>query len=690
MRLREYWAPLWAAARRRPRLSAGLCVALVLCLLVLRSCRRGGAEQREYYDSTRVRRGPVHFVLRESGTLSPREPILVKSVFNGTLQWIIEDGAWVHKGEKLFVVSEEDELQRVTERRNDLVNARHELRLARARRAHAAELEARKLKTARRNCELEQIRYRILTTTPKGGTELVRLHEQLVPLEKETNEVRARYEHAQDAYQLAQDAYLDALDAWQAARDKILQTQTRIDEYRAELDEDPERMQAHALVKREQTVKKLTAAEQAQTEARAAIPGLQKKLEAARQARERMRVPRDEIAGTLRAREEQEKEIYIQLEIEKRGVPLAQLQLDEKAARLSLQEAQRKLESGRKAFEAGSISRAALDALEAAVKTAESRLRIVEQKVKIAAAPLPPEALAEARMKRERAEAAAANAQQAHDRALKILDTEIRMFEARLQRLSEDIDYRSRSFPAIIESNLAFARKEMELLDQDETQRRQELETEIARLEQELAEAQKNPPNVATALVDGIAHVRFRGDRPLQAGDAVREEDVNVRLYPPENMEVRACVNEVNLRRVRRGMPVRVFVPALAKRLDGQIYQIAGVGKDKLEAFSRWNRTLFADVTEFDIRVQLTETTPEFRQGMTVMVEILIEEKPDVLWLPIGAVQERNGKYAVLTGRRRAPRRLQIEGVPFAEDTFIVSSGLAEDDAVYLPRVRNL
>ena len=75
---------------------------------------------------------------------------------------------------------------------------------------------------------------------------------------------------------------------------------------------------------------------------------------------------------------------------------------------------------------------------------------------------------------------------------------------------------------------------------------------------------------------------------------------------------------------------------------------------------------------------------------MTVMVEILIEKQADVLWLPIGAVQEQDGRYSVLTGRKRSPRRRQIEGRPFAEDTFIVDDGLSQDDSVYVPRVRNL
>ncbi|MBN1672785.1 MAG: HlyD family efflux transporter periplasmic adaptor subunit [Kiritimatiellae bacterium] len=675
---------------RRRKTILGVCAALALGWLWAKGCSRESARMRQTYDAERVRRGDLRFVLREAGELSPREPILVKSNHRGTLQWIVEDGSWIEKRARLFIVSEDEELKRVTEQRDELLNARQELRLARVKREHSAEIEARKLQSAQRACELERIRYRILTSKPEGGDALIQVHTRLVALEEETNRIRTEYEKAQAAYQAAQDTYLDALDAWQAQKDNILHVQTRIDEYRVEKDRPTDKMQVHELKKHEETAAKLEAAEQELAKLRADLPALLEKLKAAEQARDREKAPRDQAAARLAEREAQEKDIYIQLEIEKRGAQLAQLRLDEEADALTLAEAQRKYKAGQDAFEAGSISRSALDALEADMKTAESRLRIARQKIKIAEEPLPPEALAEATMKLERAEANARNAQEVHDRAMQILDTEIRMLETRVKRLAEDIDYRSRSFPAIIESNLEFARKELELLDEDETARQDPLKAEIARLDEQLRLAQEQPPNIAIAPVSGIANVRQRDSRPLQAGDDVNEEDVVVRLSPPENMEVCAQVNEVNLKQVNKGMKVRVRIPALDTAIDGEIYQVAGVGKDKLEDFSRWGAVLFADVTQFDIRVKLDRTDPGFRQGMSVMVEILVAERPNALWLPLGAVRQADGRFFVLTGRVRRPKQTEIQGEPFAEDCFVVKTGLKEGDTVYVPRVRNL
>ena len=643
-----------------------------------------------YYTTEEVRRGDVQFVLRETGMLFPREPVLIKTKWHGMLKWIVEEGSWVEKGETVFVVSEDEELKKVTELRTQLLGARQELKLAKMKREHAEETERRKLDAAQRSHELQQIRYEILTAQPKGGTELIRIHEQLVPLEKETAKVRRQYEIAQVRYQTAQDAYLDSLDAWQAQRDKILQVQAKIDEYSAEEDRDTETMQPKELEKHQEKMQKLKDAKDEIEKLRNDMPERTSGLKDARSARNKAKAPRDEVAAVLSGREAKEKGLYIQLEIEKRGVSLANLRLDEKGAQRSLVEARRKYENAKSSFDAGSVTKSFVEDLEAKMKTAQSQLRIVEQKIKIAERPPPPEELAEAHTKLERAKANAENAQEVYERALEILDTEIEMLEAKVKMLDANIERRSRTFPTIIESNLEFSRKELALLDDDETERRKEIEEDLGRLEKQLEEVSKNPPNIAKAPVSGIARLRRRGRDPLKAGDEVWEEDANVMLYPPENMEVMAKVNEVNLKHLKRGMKAKLIVPSL-KGFDtsGEIYQIAGVGKDKFEEFSRWYKASFADVTQFDIRIRLEEADPGFRQGMTVMLEIVIDEQKDVLWLPLSAVNTEGGKPRVLTGRADSPVEKAISGEVFGDDRFVVAEGLSEGEKVLVKRRRN-
>ena len=647
------------------------------------------APQEFYYVSQTVRRGDLEHVLRETGMLFPKEPVVLKSNHEGNIKWVIEEGSWVEKGEVIYILSDDEELKRVTELRTRLLNARQELKLARMKRSHASEVERRKLAAALRAYDLESIRHRILNTTPKGGGELIRIHEALVPLEKATRQIRDEYENAQFNYQKAQDKYLDALDAWQGQRDRILQVQAKIDEFAVDKEKDPEKLQQDELKKYRQNMEKLAESEKELESLRSKLPEFTQRARETKAMRDETRPPRDKSLKILREREQKEKELFIRLEIEKRGVELEKLKYDEEIARLNLAEARRKYENGKKAFESGAMSRAALEGLEAKMKGEESKLKIVEQKIKIAERPPEPEVLAEAKMKLQRAKASAESAKKVHDRALKILDTEIALLEARVEKLESDIEHRSADFPALIESNMDFARKELALLEEDETERRKAIEDEIKRLESRLETAKENPPNVARTPVSGIVELREYRGRPIQAGDQVDEQDANAMVYPPQNMEVMAKVNEVNLQHIEKGMKVIVTVPALNIECSGAVHSIAGVGKDKFADYSKWWKTSFADVTQFDIRVSLDKTYTEFRQGMTVMVKIALEERDDVTWLPAGVVSQEGKAFAVLVGSPENLQKRKISGAFFGDDWFVIDKGLAEGETVLTKRRRN-
>ncbi len=689
--------PLRSAHRRRFLILACAAGAAVILLITLR--RRDPPS--EYFLRETVHRGEIHRVLREAGTLVPREAVLVKCPFNAALQFIVDDGTWIDKGGKLFTLTDDEELKRVADDRSRLLGLRQELRLARMRRANAGQTEDRKLAAAKRARELEGVRYRIITATPAGGGELIRLHEKLLPHEAETAKVRLRYEDAQDSYQTAFDAHLDALDALQASRDSALRAQARVDELSAAAATAPENLKAEEREQREQALKGLATARAELDALQTAIPELAKKLIAARESRDRAKEPRDQAAQELAAREADEREDLIRIEIEKRGVQAELLRLDEESKRIGLAESERKRDQGRLGFADGALSRSALDDLEAQAESAKSQLGIVTEKLAIAERPAAPEALAEAKMKLDIADARAERAQLAHDRALAILDKEVDVLVARVDGLGGAIDQRSSRFPALIESNIDFARKELAALEEDareggtaeDAKRRAEVEAEIARMVEQLATAKEDPPNSAKAPVSGIVKVKWddEGGRPKQGGDKVYEEDVLIEIFPPENLEVVAKVNEANISLLAVGMPAEVEFPSLGNgRCSGEIYRVSGVGRDKFADYNDgWNKASFADVTQYEVRCRLGETRADFRQGMTAMVSVRLDARKDALWLPLGAVTRAGDAWTALVGDDRSQSVRTITGEPYGDDAFIVAGGLAEGDTVLCRRTRN-
>lgn len=658
----------------------------VVAALALAAVLAGGRGQRgPWYEAVTAQRGEVRSLLHEAGELAPRDPLLVKVPFNGRVSFVIEDGAWVEQGATLLVIGEDDEVKRLTDDRGQLVGAQQELRLAMLRREQADGAEAQKVTAALRALELEKLRWRILTEPAVGGTELARLSDELAPLDEATRAARETWEQSQQAWQRALGAYLDAVDRHQDRRDTLLRAQSRVDELAAVAEASAEGLQAAELAEREKAASELPAAREELAKARAGGAEVAKAVADARAARDAAAGPRDLAAQALAEREALERELRVRIEIEKRGLELTLLRLDEQGAALALAEAERKRDEGRAAAASGALSQATLDELETAAATSANQLEIVRQKIAIAARPVAPEALEEAKAKLERAQARAERAEAARSRALAILDQEGGVLRARIARLEHGIAARCERFPALLEDTIRFAERELEALaDGDDAARRTELERQLPRLRERLEQAKADPPNTLKAPAAGICRVRREGDRSKQAGDPIYEHDVIVELFPPTHMEVLLRVNEANVARLSPGMPAVVEIPSLpGEPLPGVVERVAGVGKDK--SATEPGRP-FADVTQFETRVRLERTSEEFRQGMSALVTVELGRRSDALWLPLGAVTRAGDGWQVLVGDADSPTPRRIEGEPFGADAFLVASGVEAGETVYIHR----
>ena len=665
-------------------------LVVVTLLIAAALWLRPAQEPATLYEQVQVRRGTVNDVLRETGVLTPRDPVVVKTRIKGTLEWIVEDDLWVEKGARIFVVNGDEALKEVTEQRTALLNMQQELALARLRRAHARRLEEQKVQAAQRQLELAQVRYRILSTKPQGGARLIEIHEQLLPLERDTARLRDDYEQAQNAYQQAQDAYLGSFDRWQERKDALVRVQAKIDQYTVRSEADVDESKPQEVAARQEATGQLAEARAERARLRDGLADLKQQRDRARAAGDAAQRPRDDLLARLEQRAAAERELYIQLEIEKRGVALAQLQLERQAAQLALAEAQRKQREGQAAFDSGAISQAYLEDLKSQTLAADKELNILDQKIAIAARPVPQEMLTEARLEMEKADAQAKDARHVRDRNLSTLDQEIALLDARIARSLYDIEQLSKGFPTIIEFNLEFLRKELEALEDGEEVRREQIEKELTDLAGELERVRADPPNVGSSTVAGVIRLNRRWGRVYHVGDRVDAEDIIMEIFPALNLEVRAAINEANVRHVRPDMPVRMTVPALADRkLSGSIALIGGVGKDKFAGIGGWNSSAFAGVTQFETRIRLDQVTDDLRPGMTVVLEITVGREEDVLYLPASAVRLADGAAVVLTGPADAPQDKTITGRAFGDGLFIVDSGLRQDELVLVERKRS-
>ncbi len=703
---------------RKRLLIAPLCLVAGVAGLLL---TQRSTTTTDHWVTMTVARGDAVAWLRETGTLSPRDPLVVPAPFDGKLQWVVEDSTWVAKGEPLFIISDTDELKKVADERQQLEESRQDRELAELKLAQAGDTEARNVRKAQDDLVLEQTRHRILTEPAVGGLTLVTLDRDLRPLAERTAAIRAQCDEVRGSWQRAQDAYLDQLSIWQQHQDALLRLENRLDELAAREREERDRPADAARRKSREAAKpdakqidkkpvdkKLVdqkpvdtkpavvdpvdplkerdaiLAERAVLAAR--TPALQASLDSTRSARNATLAPRDAAEAELRTAEGAERDLRIRIEIEKRHLPATQLQLDLRLAEITAVEADRRLAEGTAAFTSQVISQAALDDLTATADQARTALTTTKERLALAARPAGPELLAEAAARLAKATQAAAQAGEVRERNLEIQRQSLAVLDAKIARLTASLALRARRFPSTIEQEISARERSRTLHPEDAAT----LDRELAGLNADLLKARATPPNVLIATVAGLVKVRREGDRQKLAGDQIYQADPMCEVYPPQNMEVVVRVNEVNVPKLRQGMKVRAEIPALGRLpRSGVITQVAGVGRDKNELLGRKGQ---AGVTQYEARIVLDPGSDgrdgDFRQGMTTLVEIELARLPQVLHLPRAAVDRTSdGGWAVHRSARAT--LTPVTGQVVGDDLFVIDGGLPEGAEVYVKRITN-
>ena len=621
-----------------------------------------------------VERGAIQHILRETGVFAPRDAQPVQAPMKGRLEWLVMDGVWVEAGDKVFVINEGDALEEVSEKRHSLFTKQQELELALMRREQAEIEEAIRVRSAERKVELARFEEQVLATTPKGGSALQEVHEALLPLEEQADALRTAFEKALFAFQKAEYAYLDAYESWQEQRDRILRLQADKDEIVLGEKTGVEKKEQGAA----SPIEKI---EQQIAELRQALPALATKRDEAQASMESSRKPMDDAEAKLRAQEQKMQPLYVSLEVEKRGVQLTTLRLEEKISVLDLEEAESEYANAKKSFELGTLSESRLENHADKVASSKNALAILRERIAIAERPPAAEELLEAKLKRERAEVKAEKARAVRDRALQKHDVDIALKKVEIAKLEHDIDEMVSTFPSILESSVLQIKEQLAELGSTETEKRQALQAEYDAVHAQWQEAMRSPPNNVTAPVSGVAKVITKRGRQIQIGDTIDLSEVVVELHPQTNLEVDVRINEVNVRHVTPGQPVSITVPALGDDVwTGEVISVAGAGRDKFEPFSDHGEVQ-SGVIEFPTRVRVDRIDDQFRQGMTIVASIVLAEEDDVLYVPRAAVRETDGKFSVQV-EQAVTQEVQIEGRYFGDNYFIITQGLQEGDAV--------
>ena len=154
--------------------------------------------------------------------------------------------------------------------------------------------------------------------------------------------------------------------------------------------------------------------------------------------------------------------------------------------------------------------------------------------------------------------------------------------------------------------------------------------------------------------------------RKPQVGDQVWANQPLIILPDIQKMVVETRVRETDVHKVERNQKVAVRVEAYPDlRLTGAVTLVGTLAQEEKER----RGTKF-----FSVTVQIKESEPRLRPGMTARVEIEVEERPRALYVPLDAVFERDGRSVVyLAGR--SPRAREVVLGPSNADFVVIEKG---------------
>ena len=163
--------------------------------------------------------------------------------------------------------------------------------------------------------------------------------------------------------------------------------------------------------------------------------------------------------------------------------------------------------------------------------------------------------------------------------------------------------------------------------------------------------------------------------RKPQVGDQVWANQPLIILPDISRMVVETRVRETDVHKVERNQKVAVRVEAYPDlRLTGAVTLVGTLAEEEKER----RGTKF-----FSVAVEIKESEPRLRPGMTARVEIEVEERKRALYVPLEAVFEKDGRSVVYLAGRRPVAREVVLG-PSNADFAVIEKGLVRGERVLL------
>ena len=179
-----------------------------------------------------------------------------------------------------------------------------------------------------------------------------------------------------------------------------------------------------------------------------------------------------------------------------------------------------------------------------------------------------------------------------------------------------------------------------------------------------------------------VTYVKDRRGNKKNIGTSISPWEPAIASLPDlTKMESKTFCNEVDIRKIKKGLPVKVSFDAFPEiELKGEVTSVANIGESKKGS----------DVRVFQVLIKLKDTNDNIRPGMTTSNKILTQNKDNVLMIPLEAVFTKDTTNFVFIKHGYSITKQQIELGLNNNNVVIVKKGLKKGDEIYLNKPEKL
>src|ERR1051325_4232356 len=173
-----------------------------------------------------------------------------------------------------------------------------------------------------------------------------------------------------------------------------------------------------------------------------------------------------------------------------------------------------------------------------------------------------------------------------------------------------------------------------------------------------------------------VYEMNWRTSKKVAISDQIWPGMSVISLPDLSKMQVTGNVNEVDVSKVKKGQKVNIKLDAFPDRsFHGTVASVGTIGQQIDRSSS---------IKTFEVVVDIGESDPVLKPGMTTSLEVVVETIPRAVYVPLESVFTKNGKTVVYLGDRSSPKEAEVETGVRNGNFVTIQKGLKGDEKVTL------